>query len=232
MLTLYIHVNKFTHTSLMSKKTIPFIFIIFGIILAFWAWPLMPTTMATHWGISGEVNGYSSKAVGLLIMPFISTIMFIAFSFLPKLEPYRKNFAEFESYYDNFMIIIFGFLFYIFCLTIAWNLGVSFNLIQYMSPGLSLLFFYTALLLRQTKRNWFVGIRTPWTMQSPEVWRQTHDLGAKLFTLVAVLALLGTLLPSLAFYLFFVPLVASIIYIYIFSYIQYTKLKKANKAKR
>ena len=106
VLTLYIHVSKFTHISRMSKKSVPVIFIILGIFLAIWAWPLMPATMATHWGISGEVNGYSSKAVGLLIMPLISTIMFVAFTFLPKLEPYRKNFTEFESYFDSFMIII------------------------------------------------------------------------------------------------------------------------------
>ena len=130
------------------------------------------------------------------------------------------------------MIVIFSFLFYIYLLTLAWNYGVIFNLTQFMSPGLSLLFFYTATLLQNTKMNWFVGIRTPWTMSNPVVWQKTHKLGATLFEMVAILTLIGMIFPLVAFYVFFIPLMVSIMVIYFYSYWEYTKISKKPKSHR
>jgi len=156
--------------------------------------------------------------------------MYILFLFLPKLEPYQKNFKQFEGHYDNFMIVVFSFLFYIYLLTLAWNYGLKFNLTQFMSPGLSLLFFYITILLQNTKMNWFVGIRTPWTMSDPTAWQKTHKLGATLFKMVAILTLVGMIFPQVTFYVFFIPLLVSIAVIYSYSYLEYTKISKSSKS--
>lgn len=206
------------------KRTIPLIILVLSFVLAIIAIPYMPLLMASHWGISGEVDGYLPRMTALFLMPFTSLVVYVIFLFLPKLEPYQKNFRQFEGHYNNFMVVIFSFLFYIYLLTLAWNYGLVFNLTQFMSPGLSVLFFYTATLLENTKMNWFVGIRTPWTMSNPSVWKKTHKLGANLFKLVAFLTLVGMIFPSLTFYLFFIPLIISIVTIYFYSYWQYTKI--------
>lgn len=206
------------------KKYIPLVIVTLSFVLAIIAIPYMPLLMASHWGISGEVDGYMPRISALFLMPFISLVMYVLFLFLPKLEPYQKNFKQFESYYDTFMVVIFYFLFYIYLLSLAWNYGLVFNMTQFMSPGLSLLFFYAAILLQNTKMNWFVGIRTPWTMQNPVVWDKTHKLGAILFKLVSLLTLIGMIFPSLTFYLFFIPLIVSVVIIYFYSYWQYRKI--------
>ncbi|MFA5894929.1 MAG: SdpI family protein [Candidatus Shapirobacteria bacterium] len=212
------------------KKITPLFILVLSFVLAIIAIPYMPLLMASHWGISGEVDGYMPRMTALFLMPFISLAMYVLFLFLPKLEPYQKNFKQFEGHYDNFMIVIFSFLFYIYLLTLAWNFGVVFNLTQFMSPGLSFLFFYTAILLQNTKMNWFVGIRTPWTMSDPVVWQKTHKLGATMFKMVAILTLIGMIFPSVTFYVFFIPLLVSIAVIYFYSYWEYTKISKRPKS--
>lgn len=205
------------------KKYIPIFFIILSFLIAFYVWPQMPNLLATHWDINGQVNGYMSKFWGLFFMPFLSVILYFLFLFLPKMDPYKKNFLEFKNHYDDFIVIIFGFFTYIYLLTIYWNLGNQFNVVQFLSPALSILFYFTSILLSKTKQNWFVGIRTPWTMSSPIVWQKTHILGAKLFKLVALFSFFGIFFPSFAFYLFFISLIISIVIIFIYSYLLYLR---------
>jgi uncharacterized membrane protein len=143
--------------------------------------------------------------------------------FLPKIDPYKKNFAEFKNHYDNFMIVIFAFFTYIYLLTIFWNLGNSFNMVQFLSPAFSILFYFTGDLLSKTKQNWFVGIRTPWTMSSPTVWKKTHIIGAKLFKLIALFSFLGVFFPNYTFYLLFIPLLFTVVFVFAYSYIIYTR---------
>jgi len=174
--------------------------------------------------MAGQVNGYSSKAIALFIMPVISIFLLLLFRFLPLTDPYRKNFSQFENYFNHFVIIISAFLFYLYLLTIAWHLGFQFNMVRFLSPAFAGLFYFTGVLVSVAKRNWFVGIRTPWTMSSDKVWNKTHQLGGKLFKLAALTTMIGTLFPDYSFYLLFIPLVATSIFIYIYSYVVYRRL--------
>lgn len=213
----------------MKKKlnSIPVLLIGFTIIFSSLVFPYMPSMMASHWGIDGQVNGYMSKFWGLFFMPILSIGLYILFLFLPKIDPYKKNFSEFKEQYDNFMVVIFGFFFYIYLLTIIWNLGYQFQMVQFLSPAFSVLFYFTGSLMSHTKPNWFVGIRTPWTMSSPIVWQKTHAIGGKLFKLIALSSLFGVVFPDLSFYLIFIPLVFTIIFVFGYSYFLYLRYNQA-----
>jgi len=209
------------------KKIIPLFIVGISFLVALFSYPYLPNLMASHWGINGEVNGYMSKNMGLFFMPVLSLIMYFMFLFLPKIDPYKKNFSQFKNYYDNFMIVIFSFLLYIYLLTIFWNLNYQFNLVQFLSPALSLLFYFTGTLTQHAKMNWFVGIRTPWTMSSPIVWQKTHAIGGKLFKLVGFISLFGTIFPNLAFYLLFIPIIFTVVFVFVYSYILYLRYNQA-----
>lgn len=208
------------------KKYIPLLFIIISFFAALFVWPMMPDLLASHWGINGEVNGYMTKFWGLFFMPFLSVILYVLLLFLPKLDPYKKNFSEFQNHYDNFMIVIFGFFTYIYLLTIFWNLNYHFNMVQFLSPAFSILFYFTGYLISKTKQNWFVGIRTPWTMSSPIVWKKTHAIGAKMFKLVGLSSLFGIIFPNLEFYFLMVPIIITVIFVFVYSYLEYCKIEK------
>lgn len=206
------------------KKVIPLLITVISFVIAAVSYQYLPPMVASHWGINGEVNGYMSKFWGLFFMPVLSVVLYFLFLFLPKIDPYKKNFSQFKNHYDNFVIIIYSFLFYIYLLTIFWNLNYQFNMVQFLSPAFSVIFYFAGILTSHAKMNWFVGIRTPWTMSSPIVWQKTHAIGGKLFKLVALFSFLGVFFPNLAFYLLFVPIIFTVIFVFVYSYIQYSRL--------
>ncbi|MDD5072096.1 MAG: SdpI family protein [Patescibacteria group bacterium] len=206
----------------MKKSSI----IILGIILlsfgaAVYFYPLMPERMASHWGFNGEVNGYISKFWGLFLMPLISCAMFLLFWAIPKLDPLKANIEKFRKYFDGFIISVVVFLFYIYLLTIFWNLGARFNIGQLMAPAIGALFYCSGFLMAKAKRNYFIGIRTPWTLSNDVVWDKTHKVGGKLFKTAGSLAVLGVFFPDQAFFLVMIPILAATIFSVVYSYVAY-----------
>ena len=203
-------------------------FIIAGILIltftsAFVAYPFLPDRLASHWGVSGEVNGYLPKIWGLFVIPVISAALALLFLLIPRIDPLRKNIAKFMDAYEQFVIVILAFLFYVSLLTIFWNLGTKFTITQLLSPAMGALFYACGTLISRAKRNWFIGIRTPWTLSSDRVWDKTHAIGGKLFRIAGVIALGGILLPGIAWLFLLCPVLAVSAYLVVFSCLEYRK---------
>jgi uncharacterized membrane protein len=177
--------------------------IIFSFALSVFFYPKLPAQMVIHWNAQGIANGYSSKELGLFLFPILMIIMFAFFIILPKLDPMRANVKKFWGYFVSFVAVLFSFLLYLQVLVIQWNRGVDFDFVRFLMPAFSVLFFSIGLLLEKSRRNWFIGIRTPWTLSSGKVWEKTHKLAAPLFKIAAMLMLAGIVWPSLAFVLLF-----------------------------
>jgi len=139
-------------------------------------YPQMPDRIASHWNAQGQVDGYMSKFWGLFLMPIISVGLLLLFILIPRIDPLKSNIQQFRKYFDGFVVLIMVFLFYLYLLTIFWNSGNRFNMIAFLSPAFAILFYYSGILIENTKRNWFIGIRTPWTLSSDRVWDKTHKL--------------------------------------------------------
>lgn len=202
------------------------IIILVSFLIGIYFYPQMPEKIASHWGINGEVNGYMSKFWGLFIMPVISVALLVLFMLIPKIDPLKENIKKFRGYFDNFVVIMFLFLFYIYALTVLWNLGVRFDITYLIIPPIGLLFFYAGVLMENSKRNWFIGMRTPWTISSDRVWDKTNKLGGKLFKISGMIAVLGVLIPRHAIFLMIVPVILSAVYLTVYSYVEYSRLGK------
>jgi len=185
--------------------------------------------MASHWNIQGQVDGYMPKFWGLFLMPFISLAMFLLLILIPKIDPLKENIEKFRKYFDGFIILITLFLFYLYLLTIFWSLGYRFDMSRFLVPALGILFYYCGVLIEKSKRNWFIGIRTPWTLSSDRVWDKTHQLGGKLFKLAGIIALLGIFFPSYSFFIVLIPVIAASIYTVVYSYLEFRKEKAEGK---
>ena len=211
----------------MSKSIILILIIIFlSFILGLAFYSQMPIKMASHWNASGAVDGYMPKFWGLFLMPIISVVMFLLFIFIPKIDPLKQNIQDFKKYYENFILILIAFLFYLYVLTLIWNLNVRFNFILFLIPAFALIFYYAGVLISRAKRNWFIGIRTPWTLSNDVVWDKTHRLSAKLFKASAILSLLGIAFPKYAIWFVLVPILLASIYSVVYSYLEYQKQTK------
>ncbi|MGC9310469.1 MAG: SdpI family protein, partial [Candidatus Aenigmatarchaeota archaeon] len=175
---------------------------------------------------AGEVDGYMTKFWGVFLMPLVLAAVLVMFWIIPKIDPLKRNIAKFRKYYDELILLLAGFLFYIHSLTIVWNLGYRFNMSLMIIPAMGFLFYYLGILTENAKRNWFVGIRTPWTMSSERVWDKTHRLGGKMFKASALIAFSGLLVPEYAIWLAMVPVLFSSAYLVIYSYLEYRKTPK------
>lgn len=186
-------------------------------------WNQLPEQMASHWNANDQVDGYISKFWGVFLMPLVTLGMFGLFIVLPNIDPLKANIAEFRGSFNLFIVLITVFMLYIHGLTLAWSLGYqSFKMSAAMLPFLGILFMFIGYMLRQAKRNFFIGIRTPWTLSSDTVWNKTHQLGSVLFILSGALAFAGSFFGGmLAFWLLFVPLMGSTLALIIYSYILY-----------
>ena len=192
-------------------------------VLGIYLYPLMPNSMVSHWGLYGEPNGYSSKFVGLFLMPIVSFVMYLLFLFLPKIDPLKENIKKFKNYFDLFILTLIGFLFYIYLLTIFWNLGFQYNFVMFITLPFAILYYLIGILLEKTKRNWFVGIRTPWTLSSDIVWDKTHKLGSMLFKMMGGVVLLGLVFTEISFYLVVIPILLVSLFLSVYSYYIFRK---------
>lgn len=192
-------------------------------------WNRLPDLMASHWGPNDEVNGYISKFWGVFLLPLITLGMFLLFLVVPSIDPLRANIAQFREVFNLFITLIVAFMVYLYFLTLRWNLGYTdFGMSKAMLPAMGILFFFIGYMLRKAKRNFFIGIRTPWTLSSDRVWDETHRLGSVLFMVSGALAFLGSLFGGMtAFWFLFVPLIGSTLITVVYSYLLYQREGKA-----
>ena len=202
--------------------------IILGLVLlsfmvSLYFYPLMPEKMAIHWNVQGQVDGYASKFVGLFILPFLFTGIVLLFITIPKIDPLKENIEKFRKYYDGFIILFSAFMVFIHLYIISWNMGIRISPNMVLPIGLGLLFFYCGILCENAKRNWFIGIRTPWTLSSEKVWERTHKVGGRLLKACGAISIVGLLFPSHVAYFILIPVMFAAAFLIVFSYFAYQK---------
>ena len=192
-------------------------------------WNRLPDQMASHWNINDQVDGYIPKFWGVFLLPLITLGMFVLFLVVPSIDPMKANVAQFRDAFNLFIVLIVGFMIYLYSLTLAWSLGYNnFRMSGTMLPAIGLLFIFIGFMMRQARRNFFIGIRTPWTLSSDTVWNETHQVGAVLFMISGALAFLGGLFGgTTAFWMMFAPIIGSTIFLLIYSYVLYQRETRA-----
>jgi len=197
--------------------------VILSFILSIYFYPLVPEQMATHWNTQGEVNGYMSKLWGLFFTPVVITGIAILFLVIPRIDPKKENIEKFRKYYDGFIILFISFMVAVHLQILLWNIGIRISPNTVLPAGTGLLFYYIGILMENADRNWFIGIRTPWTLSSDRVWKKTNRLGGKLFKIAGAVAILGTFFSKLAVFFIVVPALFVAGFTVVYSYYEYQK---------
>jgi uncharacterized membrane protein len=196
-------------------------FIILSFILAAVFYGSMPEKMATHWNFSGNADGYSGKNAGLFMFPILLIVIFCLLKFFPLTDPLKENIMKFWNVYSIFLFLFTLFMFYLFSLVLVWNSGIKFNMTFFIIPAFSGLFIGIGKLLGRTKRNYMIGIRTPWTIHDDKVWEKTHRLGEKIFIFIGIILIPAVFFLKIwALFLLILPP----IYLIFYSYIEYKKI--------
>lgn len=187
--------------------------------------PQMPEQMATHWDDSGQANGYMPKFWALIFMPVLMAMVAGLMYFFPLIDPLRKNVEKFRVHYETFIALLTGFLLLMHLQTLLWNAGTMIDPGITVSLGLAALMVYLGFMMGKARRNWFIGIRTPWTLSSDDVWDRTHALGSKMFMAAGVIVFFGAFLPEYRFLLIILPVLAAAIIPAAYSYFVFRKVR-------
>ena len=167
----------------MRSRWFGLVIAVIAIALSVWAYPSLPPTVATHFDLRGTPNGFSSRLLAVAIGPLVILGITLLFNVLPKFDPRRENYAKFMSTYWLFANAVIAFMLIIHGIVIATGLGYPVRVDRLMPLFIGLLFVVIGNYLTRVEPNWFVGIRTPWTLSSDAVWRKTHRTGGWLMVL-------------------------------------------------
>lgn len=189
----------------------------------------LPDSMASHWGISGNVDGYMPKLLGAFFVPALLAAMALLFFAIPRIDPLKANIDKFKGHYHRFIVVMCAFMFLLHLQVLLWSLGLRLSPSSTMPIAIGVLFYYAGILIENAKRNWFIGIRTPWTLSSDAVWDKTHKLGGKLFKAAAIIVLFGVLVPAFAFWFVIVPVLSMTFYTMLYSYLEFRKEDRLGK---
>lgn len=216
----------------MYREILPVLIIALMFSIAFYAEPLVKTNengeIPGHWNFAGKVDGYVNKTVGMYLVPFIALILYISMLVIPKIEVYQKNLEDFDQQFWGFRVILVFVMGAIYVATLLPSLGFWGNVdpIWIIVPAVSLLFFYVGYMLNFTKRNYFIGVRTPWTLADEKIWEKTNHLASKLFWICGVLTLVSLVSPSdLRLWMILLPVVLAAIIATLYSLYEYMKAK-------
>lgn len=178
----------------MKKHLVAIILILITGLAWAYAWPDLPDTMAVHWGMEG-VNGYASKFNAMLLLLGIMIFTYVLLTITPKIDPKKKNYDKFSKGYMiiNYSVVVLLFLVNMLVIGVGLGYDIPMNSTPLILVGL--LFIVIGNYLPQCKPNYFVGIKTPWTLSNEEVWRKTHRFSGKVFVILGIIMILSVFVP-------------------------------------
>lgn len=183
-------------------------------------WSSVPDRLPIHWNVSGEVDGYGGKFVGLLLIPLLAIGIFVLLAAIPRLDPARANYASFRGTYAVIrtgIVALLGFVYLLMNLSINNEDGLPMDSLVLGSAAVLLI--GLGAMLGKVRPNYFVGIRTPWTLTSKKSWIKTHRIGGWVFILAGAAAGIGAIFSGIAgFIAMFAVLGPGIVFLMVYSY--------------
>lgn len=204
-----------TRTTTIISLVLIAIAVLAGVLL----WNRLPDPMPSHWNAAGEIDGYMSKFWGIFLMPIMTVALLGLFLVIPHIDPLKANIAKFIGIFNVFIVVFVAYMLYVYALTLFAALSIPFNMTAMLIPVVGLLFIGVGYMMGSAKRNFFIGIRTPWTLSSETVWDETHKLGSKLFMLAGAVTIVSAFLGENGIWLLITAILIAAFVPIVYSYI-------------
>lgn len=221
--------NKANLNLTLKSELIPILIILTAVAISIFSYKLLPEQVITHWNMYGEPDGWSSKNFHAFFFPGLLVFIYLLMNILPKIDPKRQRYQEFFNIYLIIRNLMLSTFLVVFIGATLSNLGYNINIGGLVGATIGVLFIIMGNYLGKIKRNWFVGIKNPWTLSSENVWNNTHRLGEKLFVLwgLSIIAL-PWLAPQASMWVLLGGALILIGSVTLYSYLLYKQEKKKN----
>lgn len=192
-------------------------------------WNKFPAQVPMHWNFANEIDSYLPKEVGLFMIPGLNIVFYFLFLIIPRLDPRKENYKLFAGSYNVLRFAIHTMIMLLFFVIALVSLGVELNVGMVVIYLTLVLFLVIGNWLSTLRSNFFVGLRTPWTLENSEVWVKTHRLMARVWVVatLAVMALGIFVSLKVLTIIYFIYIFALVIVPVAYSFIIYKKLKKS-----
>ena len=201
------------------RKWIPLLLVVAAVAVSILYYPKLPEQMATHWNASGQPNGYSSRLLGAWLLPLIMAVVWLILRAVPHIDPRRANYEKFAGVYDALVILILGFMLAMHIVVLMAATGAPIRMERVAMPVVGAFIAIMGFLIPKAHPNWFVGIRTPWTLTSDLSWERTHRIGGPLFVVLGLLMIATTfVMPEVAIWILVVAALGIVIFLFAYSY--------------
>jgi len=188
------------------------------------AWPYASEHIPVHWNMQGEVDRYGGKFEGLLLLPLIALGLNQLLLVLPLFDPGKENYRSFLRAYNLIRLTITLFLGALFTVSVLSAVGYRVNMSLVVGLAMGLLFIVLGNVMGKIRPNWFVGVRTPWTLSSKLSWTKTHRLAGWLFIVMGLASIGWAISQSAwAFGGMLAVDIACVIGLVVYSYLVYRK---------
>ncbi|MEN3769035.1 SdpI family protein [Priestia megaterium] len=188
------------------------------------ALPHLPATMPIHWGANGEADGFATKINAMILTVGIMVLIYFIIAFVPRIDPRKENYKYFSKTYNILLNAVLLLFFFVNMSTILQGLGYNVPM-SYIAPIMAgLVFIIIGNYLQRVRSNYFMGIRTPWTLSNETVWKKTHRLSGKIFFIGGLLILISAFLPDgYKSVIMWASIVLCVAIPYLYSYLAYKK---------
>jgi uncharacterized membrane protein len=188
------------------------------------AWANVPDRIPVHWNLQGQVDGYGGRFIGLLLLPLVTLGLYGLLLFLPRLDPGYANYRAFAGAYNLIRISLVVFMAALYGVTVLAALGQPVDVGTLVTLGVGGLLVVLGNVMGKIRPNWFVGVRTPWTLSSKLSWNKTHRLAGWVLIALGPLVALSGVLRSNGFLIATVVIGGvSLAWLFIYSYLVYRR---------
>ncbi|MDI3092431.1 SdpI family protein [Priestia megaterium] len=208
----------------MKKHVFPLSITLLTLVAWLIALPHLPATMPIHWGANGEADGFATKINAMILTVGIMVLIYFIIAFVPRIDPRKENYKYFSKTYNILLNAVLLLFFFVNMSTILQGLGYNVPM-SYIAPIMAgLVFIIIGNYLQRVRSNYFMGIRTPWTLSNETVWKKTHRLSGKLFFIGGLLILISAFLPDgYKSVIMWGSIVLCVAIPYLYSYLAYKK---------
>lgn len=210
------------------KKELPLIAIVLlPILYLAYIWNQLPNKVGIHWNLTGEIDRYGDKYDLVLIAILLPLLVYIIFLVAPKIDP-KNRLKKMGNKLQTIKFILTTFMSMLALLIIYSAKNQSFTNPNYIILLIGILFIILGNYFKTIKANYFIGIRTPWTLENEKVWKETHKLSGKMWFVGGILVVISSLIlekqPNFTLFLIITGIITIIPIIY--SYIIFKKEKE------
>ena len=213
------------------RKWIPLVLVAAAFIASAVVYPSLPDRVPTHWNLQGEVDGWSGRTWGAWMIPLMIALLWALMRWLPSIDPRGSNYVKFGGAFEGIMVSVMLFMLAVHAIVLRSALGSPVPVDRVMPFGIGVLLVVIGNLLPRARSNWFVGIRTPWTLSSDRVWEKTHRFGGRLFVVGGILiAAAGVVGATWTRWVLVTVIAACSLGAVVYSYVEWRKEKRGSAA--